>query len=347
MASAIGKHLRLLINGVGMKSAIYKSVLVTVSALCLFLGSSYQSSAKVVFHEDCAEAREVKLPIYEWEDNDKPARGVVLLIHGITQRAYSLNALATKLASDGFLVYGIDQRGHGWWHFENKKGCPGYKCNFKQTVKDVDAVLPLFKDVHPDLPVFLIGESCGAGVAIRSAAKAPDMVNGVVLAGAGCKAGRAKFSWVAGDVLASMLRFNHPINVVRYQRKYGTDDLPALEENLKDKWQRPTLTMGEIMSVGSFVKHNAKYAKRLDPNTSMLVVQGMDDKVLRPKSAEKVLASAPCLDKEIVEVPGCGHILIGTNHLKPIVGDSITTWLEDRVSNQAVAAAPNPASVTH
>ena len=104
-------------------------------AWLILSSSSGPASAEVRYDEQCAEGKRVHLPVAKWQDPACNQRGTVLLIHGITQRAYSLNSLATELADDGFTVYGIDQRGHGRWHFERTKGQPGYACDFKQRSK--------------------------------------------------------------------------------------------------------------------------------------------------------------------------------------------------------------------
>lgn len=311
-----------------------------LALLCLIFVSTcgIPAFAEIIYDAHCAEGRLTHLPVAKWQDSASNQRGTVLLIHGITQRAYSLNALATRLAEDGFTVYGIDQRGHGRWHFEGTKEQPGYTCNFKQTVKDVDLLLPTLKQSNPELPMFLIGESAGAGVAIRAAANSPDMVQGIVLAGTGCKPCHVKLVWALGDTLSNFYRLNHQISVVRYQRKYGTDDLAALEENFKDKWQRPTMSAKELLDVAGFMKRNAKHAKRISSDTAVLVIQGSDDKVLKPRSAEKVLANVSAADKRIVKVENCGHILLGTNHLKPVVTESISSWLSQHTGDTIVAS---------
>jgi alpha-beta hydrolase superfamily lysophospholipase len=320
-----------------MHKSIYNLIFSLASSFGIALCGT-QSLAAVQFEDQCTEGKQLRLPVSKWQDDSRNERGTVLLIHGITQRAYSLNSLATQLAEDGYTVYGIDQRGHGHWHFQGTKKDDGYKCNFKQTVRDVNALLPMLKQNEPDQPLFLIGESAGAGVAIRAAAEAPELVRGVVLAGTGCKPCHAKLTWVMGDILKNFYRPNHQISVVRYQRKYGTDDLSALEESFKDKWQRPTMSASEIISVAKFMRKNARYAKRISPDTSVLVVQGCDDRVLKPKSAAKVLSNIPSDDKRMVSVANCGHILLGTNHLKPTVTNSITAWLDHGVGDTTVAS---------
>lgn len=282
----------------------------------------------------------VRLPVYIWNRETSSPKGIVLLLHGLTQRACTLDVLAQRLVSDGFLVYGLDERGHGWWHSKQKKSAPGYKCDFKGTVKDVDNLIGYLRQVHPDTPLFLIGESIGAAVAWRSAVDT-DAVDGIVVTGSGFKHGRAKFSWILGDVLKNCYRWNHQIKIVRYQLKYGTDDLPAFEDTLQDPEQRKTLTLKEVVAANRFIRKNLKYAKTLDPRTAVLIIQGSDDQVLRPKSARKVFEAANSLDKQLVVIPSCGHILLGLSRVKSLVTDSISDFLNSRTAQAAVAATPS------
>jgi alpha-beta hydrolase superfamily lysophospholipase len=270
------------------------------------------------------------------------------MVHGITQHAASLSVMANVLATNGFIVYGIDLRGHGWWHYHNDRKGKGYYCDFKRSVKDVDQLLSLLNDEYPDLPRFIVGESAGAGVALRSASGAPDLVNGLVLVAAGSKAGKAKISWLVSDVAKNFYRRNHQINITRYQRRYGTDDLASLEESFKDPCQRPTMSLRELLGTTLFVRGNEKYARRLDPNCSVFVVQGEEDQVLTPKSARRVFARVPCRNKEMLVVPDCGHIIIGTNHVKPVVSQSITTWLErNSLPGQLATTVKRPPTPTN
>ncbi len=307
--------------------------------MLLFLLSSSPTFAVVHRYEQCPEASDTNLPVYVWQETEVRPKGVVLLLHGIAERAYSLDHLAGQLVTDGFLVYGLDERGHGWWHFHQKKGAPGYNCDFNGTVDDVDKLLHVLKTKHPGLPIFLIGESVGAAVAWRAAIDTPDVVDGIVAASTGCKPAHAKLIWLISDLVRNCWRWNHQINIVRYQRRYGTDDLPTFEQNLKDPERRKTLTLGELLAADSFLRRNDRFAQRLDPQISVLIIQGTKDHVLNPKSARKVYCAANTRDKRYVEVPECGHVLLGTNNPKPLVTESITSFLNEQALRHKAATA--------
>ena len=236
-----------------LQTKSFISLVARATALLLVLLSAYPTMASVPCQDQCSEATETHLPVCVWQDTARSPKGVVLLLHGIAERALTLNHLAQKLVSDGFLVYGLDERGHGWWHFRQTKNDPGYNSDFKQTVCDVDKVLSCLKKEHPSLPLFIIGESIGAAIALRAAVDKPDAVDGIVVSGSGYKTAPASMKWVLGDLLRNFWRWNHQINVVRYQLKYCTDDLSSFAEILKDPEHRRTFTINETIRAGRFI----------------------------------------------------------------------------------------------
>ncbi len=259
------------------------------------------------------------------------------MVHGLTQRACSLHRLANQLVASGFQVYGIDLRGHGWWHFCHHDGNAGYSCDFEQSVKDVDAVLLALKEQHPGMPLFMIGESIGASVVLRAAVDSPGTVNGLILAGAGSKLCHVKFAWVASDLLRNHFRLHHQINIVRYQLKYGSENPLVMEETMEDPLQRRSITLSELMQVSKFIGKNRKYARSVSSKVSALVIQGSEDHTLQAKSAKKVFDAMRTDDKQMVVIPKCGHILLGIEHLRPLVSDSIDTFLRERAPQQTLA----------
>jgi len=297
-----------------------------------------QAFAEVIYDEHPAIANETNLPVYQWNDDERRPRAAVLMLHGISQRAYTLRAVADRLASQGFVTYGMDLRGHGWWH-KQEKCKDGYRCDYKKSQADVGKVLHAIKEENPDLPLYLLGESVGSAVALRAANDSPEVLDGLVLCGAGSKAGHANILWMLTDMTKCL--FRKPVNIVRYQKKYGTDDLVALQQTIDDPDQRKTFSFREILKAKFFIAKNAKYAKKLDPRISVLVVHGDCDKTLTPKSAKKVFSAFNTFDKQLVMVHDCGHILIGTPSPKNLVTYSIGSFIEEHATDR-VAALPAP-----
>src|SRR5262249_48495567 len=118
------------------------------------------------------------LPVYQWQDDERAPKAVVLAIHGLTMHGTVFDTCARKLASDGIVVVALDLRGYGDWY----KGTRKSRINYLQSEKDVYALTAAVRQRYKGLPVFLAGESLGGSMAIRLAAKNPGLVDGLVLA---------------------------------------------------------------------------------------------------------------------------------------------------------------------
>ena len=62
--------------------------------------------------------------------------------------------------------------------------------------------------------------------------------------------------------------------------------------------------------------------------SDLLMLEGQDDQVLDPKSSRKFLAHARCENKNLIIIPNCGHVLVSTHFLKPLVVSTIDDWLD-------------------
>jgi alpha-beta hydrolase superfamily lysophospholipase len=106
-----------------------------------------------------------------------PPRAVVLALHGFNDHAgnFLIDSL-DQLSAAGLLVYAYDQRGFG--RAPNR----GYWPGGETLAADANMAAQLLRRRHPDLPLFLLGESMGASVAILAGASAvPPPVDGYVL----------------------------------------------------------------------------------------------------------------------------------------------------------------------
>jgi len=317
-----------------------RSIIQICLAFALLLAlNAVPANAALVLDENCQEKVQTKLPLCQWRNDSEKPRACVLLMHGMTQRGCSLDKIARQIASQGYLVWALDQRGHGYWHFANDKHADGYIYNFKQSTGDVVTALKAIRQDYPDLRTFCIGESCGAAVIAKAAVEAPDLVNGLVLCSTGVKPCRVKTIWLLHDLLCNGYRINHPFSIVRYQAKYCSDckaDLPASQH---DPWVRKMLSAKELFRVKTACCGTAKVAKHLDPNISLLIVEGSADHVLKPSSAKKILDNAKTSYKQLVTISGCGHVVLGTNYPRPLVVSTIDNWLNRETGSQTVARA--------
>jgi alpha-beta hydrolase superfamily lysophospholipase len=116
------------------------------------------------------------LPMRRFAPEGTP-KAVVLALHGFND--HSGNFLADSLGplnAAGLLIYAYDQRGFG--RAPNR----GYWAGADTMAEDAATAARLLRRRHPDLPLYLMGESMGAAVAILAATSAmPPPVDGYVL----------------------------------------------------------------------------------------------------------------------------------------------------------------------
>ena len=108
---------------------------------------------------------------------EAPPRAVLLALHGFNDHSGNfLVGSIDGLKEAGILVYAYDQRGFGLSPHR------GYWPGAETLANDAAAAARLVAARHPDLPLFLLGESMGAAVAILAATgDTPPPARGIIL----------------------------------------------------------------------------------------------------------------------------------------------------------------------
>ncbi|GHV01132.1 hypothetical protein FACS189483_11320 [Spirochaetia bacterium] len=110
-----------------------------------------------------------KLFLRRWlRDPGVKPRGVLHVVHGMAEHSLRYERLARRLCEAGFEVWAADQRGHGKTadpavNEGGHGGLLGY-CGDQEwlPVQDIIAINRKIKEVHGDLPLFLLGHSWGS-----------------------------------------------------------------------------------------------------------------------------------------------------------------------------------------
>jgi alpha-beta hydrolase superfamily lysophospholipase len=309
------------------------SALVISLSLAAPTEATVQMAAATVAVSQSAQS---KLPIYVWRDKSKKLRSIVVTIHGATQQALSFDRLARKLAEKGYLVCSMDLRGHGRWHLHKSKKEDGYNVDYKESVKDLTKLVQVLQNKRPDLPIFCVGESCGAAVAVDAAKECPQ-IKGMILASVGTHPVLHRYQWVLPDTLKGLANLSHPMRIMRYVARYSSDDPRVSDEMNEDPLGRHTMSGKEILATGLFIRRTPEKAKKLSQDLPMLVIQGTDDNICSPTSVKSIVRKVPAFDKQLVFLKHCGHVLLGTKFIKPEVSKLVMDWLAHH-SDMALAA---------
>ncbi len=116
------------------------------------------------------------LPLHSWLPETARPAAVVLGVHGYNDYGRFLDAPATYLAERGIATYAYDQRGFG------RAAHRGLWPGTETLTRDLKSAVSALRRRYPDAPVYVLGESMGAAVAIVAMAEPdPPEVDGLIL----------------------------------------------------------------------------------------------------------------------------------------------------------------------
>jgi acylglycerol lipase len=116
------------------------------------------------------------LPLAQWLPSTASPRAAIVALHGLNDYRASWTEVGPLLSARGFAVYAYDQRGFG--ATEQRGIWPGGDV----LAGDARQVAALVRARHPDVPLYLLGESMGAAVLLRALAQEPrGWLDGAVL----------------------------------------------------------------------------------------------------------------------------------------------------------------------
>jgi alpha-beta hydrolase superfamily lysophospholipase len=306
------------------------AVLNVVSAALMTTAVADTAQPAVAFQKSALSTTiDAGVQVYEWKTKAPRPRGTVVAVHGTTQQAGCFESLSRYLNDAGFNVIAMDLRGHGRSYFSHDPHNARHDISYTKSADDLARVSKHIKSLSPRLPLFCIGESVGAGVVVRAASEHPDIFDGIILAAAGTSPHFFSFDagMIAHDLVKGLSDLDRPLDVADYIRKYSSDDPRVTKEMVDDPLSRTMLTGKEILQTGAFIHKTPHQAKLLASNISVLLINGNEDGIVKADSTQAILNNIRSRDKKMINVPGCGHVLLGTSYLKKAVVSSVTDWL--------------------
>lgn len=120
-----------------------------------------------------------------WQDDEKPAAGVVQIAHGVCEHIGRYDDFARFLASNGFVVCGNDHLGHGKTvELEAELGYV-YEGDNVNMVRDMNTLHNIMAKRYPDIPYIIFGHSMGSFLARIYAAAFGERLSGAIFCGTG------------------------------------------------------------------------------------------------------------------------------------------------------------------
>lgn len=113
-----------------------------------------------------------------WLPEGEPT-AVVLLFHGLGEHSGRYGHVAEALVGRGYAVHALDHRGHG-----RSEGKRVFVRDYAEFQRDLLQFRRLVEQLHPDLPLFVLGHSMGGNLAMGHVLDHQEGVRGLALSGA-------------------------------------------------------------------------------------------------------------------------------------------------------------------
>jgi acylglycerol lipase len=129
------------------------------------------------FEDHILVARDgTKLPLREWEAEDRPPNAVIIALHGMSDYSNAFDMPGKEWARHGITTLAIDQRGFG------RAPDPGLWAGSDVMRRDLNDFAIAAHARFPGVKIFALGESMGGAVLLSDlASPAPPDVDGVLL----------------------------------------------------------------------------------------------------------------------------------------------------------------------
>lgn len=249
-------------------------------------------------------------------------RGALLLVHGFLSRHEEFADAAQQLASKGWRVLAIDQRGFG------ASGGARGRISAARAIADVRGGLRFLEREHPGEPLGLVGHSMGACFALGAAAQEPTAVRALVVAApmrsVRAEVGSAEFAGYKAARAASNLSERLGLGSIRVPYKYRERHL--FIDKAAVKRAEAAGFLGKKIDLANFndllAMDSVDYARQA--KQPALMILGDEDRAVKHASSQAVY-DALGGHKEAVTVHS-GHSMFGDLSAAKVV-DHVDRWM--------------------
>ena len=228
------------------------------------------------------------LPLHKWLPNGE-VKAVVLALHGFNDYSNAFEDPGDAWAKRGIATYAYDQRGFG---ATPERGLwPGRAA----LAADAATASQILRRLYPRLPLYLLGESMGAAVAVvvmtgESGTPVPD-VDGVILT-APAVWGRATMDLLPRLALWAAVRLAPGLTLTgRGLKIQASDNIPMLRALSRDPLVIKATRVDTIYGLVNLMDAALASAPRLD--APLLVMYGAKDEIIPKAPVRRFVGGLP------------------------------------------------------
>ncbi|MBP7216505.1 MAG: lysophospholipase [Candidatus Omnitrophica bacterium] len=277
-----------------------------------------------MIHEETSFRTGDKLMLYsqQWRPETDP-KAIIAVVHGTFEHSGRYKEEAQYLVRQGFAVYGFDLRGHG-----RSDGERGFFASFNILLEDLKHFLNFVKERQPGKPVFVLGHSAGASIALLFSLLHKEYApNGLILSAPALK--------LSNGVSRSALMLSRFLGRAFPRIKLTTLDPALLSQDpavvgayrndpLVNQKGLPALPLAEFLHAV-----NSIYAQLEQVRLPLLILHGTDDRIADPQGSRDLYAQSLSGDKTLKLYDRFFHEVLHEPGREQVLQD-ISAWLNKR-----------------
>lgn len=264
----------------------------------------------------------VKLPVHAWLPDRRRQKAVIVALHGFNDYGKFFSEAGEYFKDLGIASYSYDQRGFG------AGPDPGSWATIRTYVEDLIEFARLVRERHPDVPMYLLGESMGAAeiiIAMTSGRK--PKAEGVILSAPAVwdpstipwyqRAGL----WLAARVAPSFQLTGESLHVV------PSDNIEMLRALNRDPLVIKETRIGTVHGLYHLMTRAFIEAGRLD--TRALLLYGERDEIIPRLSVYRMLNALPPSRRWRAAFYEDGYHLLLRDLEAPKLWRDIASWIDN------------------
>jgi alpha-beta hydrolase superfamily lysophospholipase len=244
--------------------------------------------------------------------------------------------LGRALASNGFALISMDQRGFGRCKFDPDKQFSTVdddrtKVNHHKSYDELVKLVTAVRQHYPGQRLIVMGESLGCTFAVRLAAEHKDLVDGLVLSAPAVKL-NPKMYLGHGNLAQgaeALVKPSHLVSLNSFMRNLVSPRPEVVNEMLDDPFILKALNLGALISTDEFVAKTAEWGKGVDQHLPILIFQGSIDNCVSAKHVTDLTNAMPSDDQTIAWRGSYGHLQLETVFVRASILNALVTWMYD------------------
>ncbi|MDD2722495.1 MAG: lysophospholipase [Methylovulum sp.] len=265
----------------------------------------------------------VMLPLKQWLPTQKPINAVLIAVHGFNDYSQFFQQPAEFFSQQGIACYAYDQRGfggspsHGFW-----SGTAAY-------VQDLAVFIRLIHDKHPQLPVYLLGESMGAAVVIATLGETINPGLAGIILSAPAVWSRDTMPWYQQALLWSLAHTLPSLTLTgRGLKVQASDNIPMLKALFQDPLVIKATRVETLYGLADLMDTARHQAGKIDQTS--LVLYGDNDQIIPKKPTYQFIDSflQTQTQKKTVAFYENGYHMLLRDLNAPAVWQDIFAWIQ-------------------